>query len=98
MSQGPDNLHHQVEVVPWRFLAQQLQADAYIVVEQDMDLVSVGLEIVNDNRERVQEWVARGKLNKPTLQQVEAWNQAPEKTFKTLITHPYILIQEMLDH
>lgn len=91
-------LERSIERVPWKLLQPQALKDMYILVSSDLDLVQTAYEVVSDNADLIKSWIETRKLSKPTRDQIYDWSQSPDKTFRTLIAHPYVLIQESLDH
>ena len=49
--------------------------------------------MAEDHTLQVTDWIAAGKLLKPSLQQIEAWETQLDKPFRMLIAQPYILVQ-----
>ncbi len=98
MSTDREALQQKIENVPWRALRGQAGQDVYILVDSAIDIAEVGVAVVDDNTVQVETWVRTGQVGKPTLENLAAWDQAPDKIFRTLITHPYVLIQESFDH
>ncbi len=91
-------LSRSVEKVPWRVLQPEAIKDYYILVSAEIDLVDAAVEVVSDNAETVKSWIDEKKLSKPSPLQLSDWSKFPDKTFRTLIAHPYVLIQESYDH
>ncbi len=70
--------------------------DAVIVVAPQLNLVDVGLAIVNDNSTSVQHWIAESLIYKPSDQQKADWNAHQNKRFQALIVQPYVLVQDSI--
>ena len=83
--------------VSWRELKIHLQRDAIIVVSTNLDLVTVGVAVADDDKNLVETWVSANQLGKPTEKQVESWEQEPDKRFQMLIVQPFILLQSVID-
>ena len=87
-------LRESLNEAEWTWLSPHGERHALIVVSQDLDLIEVGEKVALDDQERVQEWIASGRITKPSRAQTESWDATPEKRFITLIVQPYVLIQE----
>jgi hypothetical protein len=78
----------------WNWLMPHAKRDSVIVVNQELDLVDVGVAIANDNVPSVQRWIAESLIAKPTPDQLATWNNDQTKRFIALIVQPYVLVQE----
>ncbi len=94
MSDLRAELTDSIDQATWEWLIPHSERDAVILVALGLDLVEVGMAIVNDNTNSVQHWIAEGLLYKPSPQQKADWNLNQTKRFKALIVQPYVLIQE----
>jgi hypothetical protein len=83
-----------IDQAEWAWLMPHVERDVVVLLAPSLDLVEVGLAIVNDNTIAVQQWLDDGLLHKPSLEQTAAWNQTVNKRFTALIVQPYILAQE----
>lgn len=90
LEQGIDQAH-------WEWLRPHVQRDAVVVVDEALDLVSVGMAIAQDDVPSVQSWIGNQQIYKPTSAQLSDWNQEPNKRFNALIVQPYVLVQELSD-
>ncbi len=80
----------------WNWLAPHARRDSVIVVEQELDLVDVGIAIANDDVSCVQHWIDEALIHKPSFAQLTNWNRNQTKRFNALIVQPYVLVQEFL--
>lgn len=87
-----------MERVEWQVLSPQAGKDVFILVAQELSLVEAACSVVEDDAEEVQRLLSEGSIGKPTLEQIQRWNQQPEKQFNAVIAHPFVLIQEAYDH
>ena len=81
--------------VNWRELKIHLQRDAIIVVSAELDLVTVGVAVAEDDKGSVEAWIAANQLGKPSEKQLENWEKQADQLFQMLIVQPYILIQDL---
>lgn len=93
MSELRERLEKDLGEVEWERLVPHLKRDVLIIVDESLDLVEVALGVSEDDSERVGQWVAAQKLVKPTKEQVEQWDEEPEKLFPVLIVKPFVLMQ-----
>jgi hypothetical protein len=87
-------LTEMMDEVEWSWLLPHAKRDALIVVTPEMDLLEVGVAIANDNVVRVQHLIGEQLIYKPSIAQLDDWNQNPSKRFTALIVQPYVLVQE----
>lgn len=92
-----EELERTVDVTEWWELRAHLERGGVIVVGATLNLVDAALKIAADDTVSVSEWIEKGELAKPSLQQIELWNSEKKKNFSILIVSPYVLIQEVAD-
>lgn len=97
MSEIVDRFKKDVAEVPWKDLRIHLQRDSIIIVDDELDLVTVAVAVADDDKIEVEGWINGGQLVKPTAEQIDAWESELEKPFSLLIVQPFILLQ-MVDH
>lgn len=68
--------------------------DALIVVSPSLDLLDVGVEIVQDNTPQIQTWITQKLIQKPSVDQLTLWNKTPKKRFNAIIVQPFVVVQE----
>lgn len=95
MSDYTESFRQDLAEVTWRDLRIHLQRDAIILVEQNLDLISVATAVAEDDKSQVEAWISAGKLGKPSQSQLEAWENELAKPFRMLIVQPYILAQQV---
>ncbi len=77
------------------WLKPHIQKDTVIVVNDDLDLVEVGVAIATDNTIAVQRWVGEQLITKPSEDDLSIWNSQPHQKFQAIIVQPYVLVQAM---
>jgi len=92
-----EKLKGDVGTADWKALSAHFQRDALITVSGAFDIVEVGVMIAEDNKEQIQQWLKRGEIGKPTLEEVDAWKENSTE-FTTLILSPFVLIQPLPRH
>lgn len=86
----------QVDTAQWQWLRAHNERGALILVEEMLELVTVGERVVADDSAMVQSWLASHLLSKPTAEQIAAWDAVPAKPFSMLVVSPFVLIQEQV--
>jgi len=81
----------------WNALKPHLARDAIIVVDEQADLVEVGVQIAADNKQFVENCIKDQTIRKPTQEDIELWEQDQMKLFWMLIVQPFVLVQEPID-
>ena len=76
------------------WLKPHIQRDVVVVVNQELDLLDVGVAIASDDVTSVQHWISEQLLHKPFPEQLADWNTDKTKRFQALIVQPYVLVQE----
>lgn len=95
MSDLKTQLQEQLAEMQWSDLIPHAQRDALIVVNENLDLVEVGVAIANDNTQLVQNWISEQLIQKPSSQELSNWNNHPNKKFQTIIVQPFVVIREI---
>ncbi len=85
----------QVDAAQWQWLRAHNERGALILVEQLLELATVGERVAADDAVAVQSWLASRLLSKPTAEQSTAWDATPDKPFAMLVVSPFVLIQEL---
>ncbi|MDJ0843755.1 DUF2288 domain-containing protein [Crocosphaera sp.] len=81
--------------VSWDDIKPHAQRDAVIVVNDELNLLDVGVAIAQDDKMMVERWITKQLINKPSNQQLSDWNINPTQSFKTLIVQPFVLVQSL---
>jgi len=91
-----EELSLSIDEAEWSWLHAHLERGGLILVSDSIELSEAAIMIANDNTEIISEWVNTGKIGKPTISQVDHWNNEKQKKFSMLIVSPFVLIQEKL--
>lgn len=91
-------LENTLDEAEWSWLKPHAQRDGIILVSQRIELLRVANSIATDSSQEVKVWIDQGIISKPTVQQIEAWDQNPTKKFLSVVVQPYVLIQEITLH
>jgi len=79
--------------IAWRELQRYFAGGVVIAISSDLDLVEVALQISQDNKSQVAQWVDSGKIGRVTDEQALAWYEADAMVW-AIVARPYVLIQE----
>ncbi len=93
MNSIQQQLQDELATMDWNAIIPHAKRDAVIVVDQQLDLVTVGTAIAKDQSHQVNRWITELLIHKPDTSELTAWNEEPETEFKTLIVQPFVLIQ-----
>ena len=96
MTSIKDELSLSIGEAEWSWLHAHLERGGLILVSDSLDLSEAAIMIANDNTEIISEWVDNGKIGKPSIAQIDHWNNEKQKKFAMLIVSPFVLIQEKL--
>jgi hypothetical protein len=90
-----EKLTSQIEVAHWKILEEHNGRGALINVAEGLDLVSVAVDVAEDNVNSIRELMTSGQLARPNNDQITAWNkeEAEDLRFNFLIIQPYVLCQ-----
>ena len=84
--------------VEWLLLRPHLMKDSLIVVNQELDLLTVAKAVAENQVDQIGQWIQEGKVGKPTAAQISTWDQNGERRFYSVVVMPFVLIQELRQH
>ena len=91
-----ENLEQRLEddtgMIGWSELERHFARGVLLVLERDLDIVTVGAAIVRDQTGKVEQWQASGKLRRATMDDAERWHLRGER-FRALVVAPWVLAQ-----
>ena len=79
--------------IAWRELQRFFAAGMAIAVAAELDLVEVAVQIAEDNKAQVEQWLREGKLGPVSDAQAQAWFDS-DATLWALVVKPWVLVQE----
>ena len=68
---------------------------AFCRVHRELDPLDAAEAGARDDTSRVAEWLATGRLRKPTDDETKAWGEAQETAFEFLIVQPFVLARRV---
>ncbi len=86
-------LQDELDTVDWRALRGHSGRGSVILVAAELELVEVAWCVAQDRAAEVAGWIDAGRLRKPGVEELAAWEREPDKPFRLLIVAPYLLIQ-----
>ena len=91
-----DQLNLQTAKIEWSELERHFARGVLILVEKDIDLISVGLSFTKDGVDSVQQLKTLGQLRHVTVDDAKAW-QPENSVFWAVVVSPWVLIQQADD-
>lgn len=77
----------------WKELQRFFAGGTVIAVNDELDLVEVALQIANDNKAAVTQWMASGQVGRVSDEQAQTWLDA-DAALWTVVVRPWILVQQ----
>ena len=78
--------------IAWKELQRFFASGAAISVSSELDLVEVALQISEDNKVQVEQWLVSGQIGKVSDEQAKAWYEADADVWAVVVS-PYVLVQ-----
>lgn len=77
----------------WKELQRFFAAGTVVAVDEALDLVDVAVQIANDNKEAVSQWLSDGRVGRVSDAQAQSWLEA-DAALWTVVVKPWILVQQ----
>lgn len=78
--------------IAWKELLRFFAAGLVIAVSPDMDLIEVALQMSQDNKPLIEQWLSEGKIAKASDDLAREWLEADAMLW-TVVVKPWILVQ-----
>ena len=78
--------------IPWKELLRFFAGGAVIAVSIELDLVEVALQISEDNKIQVEQWMLEGKVAQASDEQAKKWLET-DAVLWAVVVKPWILVQ-----
>ena len=78
--------------IPWRELQRYFAAGKVIHVSESLDLVDVAMQVMSDNKSKVEPWIAQELLRFVADDQAREWFDADESVW-AIVVRPWVLVQ-----
>ena len=80
--------------IGWQELQRYFAMGVLIVIEREMDLVSMASAFIDDDSDRIQSLMADRNLRKVGTRDAKRWNQVNMEFWAVVVT-PWVLVQEV---
>jgi hypothetical protein len=87
-------LRSEVLACGWDALAPHHARGALLVVRPDLDLIAAASAIARDRHDRVEIWLAVGRIGRPGDDLVRRWCTVSPR-FQFVIVQPFVVAQEL---
>jgi len=78
--------------IAWKELQRFFASGAAISVSNELDLVEVALQIYEDNKAQIEQWLVSGQIGKVSDEHARAWYEADAEMWAVVVS-PYVLVQ-----
>ncbi|MCK9505614.1 MAG: DUF2288 domain-containing protein [Porticoccaceae bacterium] len=90
-------LNTETAKIPWRELQRYFAAGAAIAVAAELDLLSVGAEVMADNKVQMEGWISSGKVAPVSDLQAAEWYDANALMWAVVLS-PWVFVQPILQN
>ena len=87
-----NDLNLQTAQISWQEIERFFAAGQLIYVDNELDLVHVAVNIVHDNKSRIEALMEQEKIHPVTDQQASSW-QAENTALWAVVVKPWVLVQ-----
>lgn len=87
-----EELIRETAKIGWRELERFFANGTTIYVAPGLDLIDVAWEICQDNKAKIETWMAAGQLGQVSDEQALAWLEADALVW-SLVVKPWVLVQ-----
>ncbi len=79
-------------VAGWELLQPHQKRDALFLVDEGLDLVTVGVAVAQDDALQLNGWLEAGEVSRPTKEELAAWSENPTSapSFSFVIVQPFV--------
>lgn len=85
-------LNQETSRIAWTELLRFFAAGSVIAVDEGLDLIEVAVQISNDNKAQVEQWLLAHQVEKVSDAQAKAWLDG-DTTLWAVVVNPWILVQ-----
>lgn len=87
------NLNRETARIEWKELLRFFAAGTVIAVNEELDLVEVAIQISNDNKALIEQWMFAKRVGKVSDAQAKGWLET-DAILWTVVVRPWILVQQ----
>ena len=92
-----EKLKGEIESATWEPLENHHKRGALIIVDNELDLIEVGVQIALDDVEMIKSYLKNIKLIQPSERDIEDIKKDEDLMFQFIIVQPYVLAQKKVD-
>jgi len=96
-AQDPELLRQKLALetasIGWRELEPHYARGVVVQVAESLDLVDVGLELIDDNKQQIQNWMSSGELGPVNTEEADSWHHNQASVW-ALVVAPWVLVQK----
>jgi hypothetical protein len=85
-------INSQTARMPWKELLRFFASGTVIFVSEELDLVDVGVQVSQDNKTAVEQWMEEKRVGRVSDEQAQAWLDA-DASLWTVVVKPWLLVQ-----
>ncbi len=86
-------LNRETAKIAWPELQPHFARGMVVKVAPELDLVEVAVGVIRDDKQRVEEWMAAGKIARASVGDARAWMEKKQILW-AVVTAPWVLVQE----
>ena len=86
-------LHAETAVIEWKDLERFFARGNLLRVASDLDLVDAAVEMANDNKPVIEQWVAENRLSGVSNDEAKLWSGGNSELWSVIVL-PWILVQQ----
>lgn len=84
----------QTAKISWEELQRYFAAGSVIYVEPELDLIDVGIALIQDNKIAFSAWTNAKRVYPATDEQAQSWIEKPTILWASVVT-PWVLVQPL---
>ena len=82
----------QTAKIGWEELQRYFAAGSVIYVDPSLDLIDVGIALIQDNKSAFNEWTSNKRVYPVSDEQAQAWIEKPTTLWASVVS-PWVLVQ-----
>lgn len=82
--------------IAWKDLLRFFAAGTVIAVSEELDLVEVAIQISNDNKALIEQWMIEKRVDKVSDAQAKDWLET-DASLWAVVVRPWILVQQVTE-
>ncbi len=87
-------LNGQTGKLSWQELQRHFARGSVIIATPELDLIQVGIKIIEDDKAQIEAWLNGGQLTRATDDHARDWQaMQPHPEFWSTVVAPWVLVQ-----